>query len=594
MTKVVNISQCDALRSLMREHALDYYWVPGSDQHFNEYVPSCWRRREFLSGFTGSAGDLLVGLEDAWLWTDSRYWLQADAQLAGTGIHVQRLGEADVLSIEETILRLASQPTTRVGVDPHLITIEAQQRLQSGGVTLCLLAQNLVDQVWATRPPMPLSPVREHPQVVAGQSAADKLLQVRQWCRQQGSGFLVVTDLTEIAWLLNCRGQAVPTTPIFLAYVVLGLTEAWVFMHVSQLDADTRLHLSKAGYSVRPYEDFTTVLATLKGSVWLDPRLTSSAVPASLSMEQSRVECVTSPLQLPRARKNSAEQKGMREAHFYDGLAVIRFFAWVSCHWEGLNECSFADKLTAFRQQHDDFTTVSFESICGYAAHGAIVHYQAEPSTAAQIGDDNCVLIDSGGQYRCGGTTDITRVLHFGRPTAQQRSCYTRVLKGHVSISMAVFNAGTTGAQLDSLARQPLQSAGMDYGHGTGHGVGSYLSVHEGPQAISPRNTVVLEPGMILSNEPGVYCEGEFGIRIENVIMVVASDNKSDENEQYCFETLTQVPYARELIDVALLSPREIAWIDEYHERIFDAYSQYLNPNERRWLKQATVPLGVA
>ena len=571
-----------AVREQMRAFDLDYLWVPGTDPHFNEYVPPHWQRRQFVSGFTGSAGDALIGLQHAWVWTDSRYWLQAEQEVGSQEWTLMRSGAAQVPNVFAWLADQDGAP--RVGIDARVVSIRAfsqWQEIDEAG-QLVWLDDNPVDRVWHDRPALSQHCIDVFPLNRAGIATQEKLTDIRARLLEAKCNALVISELSAIAWLLNLRGDLISTTPFFAAYLMITRDDVNVYLDSHVLSTPAREQLAQQAVTIYSYSEFFVHVTQLDGPVWLDPNSTSVAVLQHLKGPLPYLDA--SPLLLPKACKNVAEQAGMREAHRLDGLALIKAFYSLHQRWQDLDEVGVAELLLEQRRQCAQFKGVSFETICGYADHGAVVHYQATPETAHALADDNCVLIDSGGQYDC-GTTDVTRVWHFGSPTGNMRMHYTLVLKGHVAVSMARFAAGTGGDALDQLARAPLAAHGLNYGHGTGHGVGCYLSVHEGPQGLTPLNTLALQPGMVVSNEPGVYFDGAYGIRIENVLLVVEKDG------QLAFETLTRVPYARNLIEVTELTDAERQWVDDYHRQIYQEYSSQLTDNERAWLFDLTRPL---
>lgn len=596
MSVTNNSNALAQLRQHMVDNKVDFYYVPTSDDHNNEYVPAYWQRREWLTGFTGSYGQALVGVEAAYLWTDSRYYLQAAHELDATQFQMMKQIQGVTAPIISWLLDNAKDSI--VAVDPRVISIrEFEQwsdRLQAVGSQLKPIAENFVDHVWGERPSLNLSELYLLPEANAGVSAVEKMSRVRQVMRENQADALVLTMLDEIAWLFNVRANDVPFNPIAISYALVTQDKAMLFTELSRVPENVSKQLEHEGVSLLPYEAFSQVLRTISGSVWVDPATASMWVkgllPAAKSLEK------TSPIVMMKAIKNTVELAGAKEAHRLDALAVVKFLHWLENNWQsGLTEVAAADQLEAFRRENPACKDLSFDTICGFADHGAIVHYRATPDIAHQISDTNLLLVDSGGQY-FEGTTDITRTIHLGDPTIDQKRHYTLVLKGHLALRHAVFPDGVCGEHLNAIARQPIWAQGMDFGHGTGHGVGAYLCVHEGPQRISIGYTgVPLKPGMIVSNEPGLYFDGQYGIRIENLCAITqaysAAESATDHGPFYTLEDLTMVPYARKLIDKAMLSAQEIAWVNDYHQKIFDLLSKDLPQHACAWLKHATQPL---
>ncbi len=610
------------LRDAMREHEVAAYLVPSSDPHQSEYVPAHWARRAWVSGFTGSAGDAVVGLEGGGLWTDGRYHLQARQQLRGTGLRLFPAGEKGVPSIERHLAGTLPRGAA-VGVDPAVVSVtrarQLERALAARGIALKPIGENLVDAVRAAmetdgrsrggsggggRAPAAALSVR-----FAGETAAAKLRRVRRAMRARGADALLVTTLDAIAWLFNLRGADVAYNPVLIAYAVVTLDDAVLHVDRAKVGApQVRSHLRRVA-RVEPYAGVRRTLRALarrKAAVWIDPDTTSLWC-ASL-LKGARPLLAPSPIPRMKARKNEGELAGIRAAHRRDGVAMVRFLAWLegAVPAGGVTEMSAAARLERFRAEGEHFRGLSFPTIAGYAEHGAIIHYAVDQASDVPLRARGLFLLDSGAHY-LDGTTDITRTLLLGgRATAEQRECYTRVLKGHIAIATAHFPAGTPGARLDTLARAALWRSGRDYAHGTGHGVGAYLNVHEGPQSISPRSHAApLEPGNVQSNEPGFYKPGEFGIRIENLVEVVeagagAAGGRSGRRRGsggggsgnfLRFETLTLCPIEKRLIDPALLTPDERAWLDGYHARVRKTLAPALAPDERAWLERACAPL---
>jgi Xaa-Pro aminopeptidase len=577
-----------ALRDLMAQQQIDFYYVPAADAHGNEYVPDCWQRRAWISGFTGSAGDVLVGRQQAYLWTDGRYFLQAEQELDGDCFQLMKQQQG-VAPIHEWLQQQGEG--LRVGVDPQLLTV-AQQRLWSQALAsskseLVSIRDNWIDVLWQDQPALSAAPIACLDLRYTGQLASDKLSALREALKAQAADSLVITKLDAIAWLFNIRGEDIDYNPLVISYAIVTRSDATLFLDLQKVSAEDRHYFVSQGVALAAYNDFQSTLAQLAGSVWIDPRKTSWQTEDALRHAQTVL--APSPITLMKAIKNPVEQAGMREAHRIDGIAMVRFLHWLDGHWQqGVTEMSAAQQLEQYRREDPRCQDLSFTTISGFASNGAIIHYSVTEATSKVIDDSALYLVDSGGQY-FEGTTDVTRTIHLGQPTPAEKRHYTLVLKGHIALRHACFPAGTCGEQVDILARQPLWQAGLDYGHGTGHGVGCYLCVHEGPQMISPRSSQVpLVPGMAVSNEPGVYFPGEYGIRIENVCLIQPVAKAS---RFYTLEDLTMVPYARQLIDLEILNPKEIQQIDDYHQMIWTSLSADLSPEPRKWLEKAINPL---
>ncbi|GAB0489498.1 hypothetical protein MMPV_000717 [Pyropia vietnamensis] len=598
-----------ALRSVLARRDLYAFVIPSADPHNSEAPPPAFCRRAWASGFTGSAGTALVTATDAYLWTDGRYFLQAEAQLSPEWT-LMRAGMPGTPSLADTLASTVP-PGKVVGIDATVQSVDEGRALAaalSGGGggggggggdgdggeevpprRLSYVTSNPVDEVWgAGRPPLPGGPVRVHPARVAGEDVAAKVARMRSVMSERRADALVVCMLDEVAWLLNIRGEDVPHTPTVLSYALLTADDVRFYVQPGKVlpGSDAERHLATSGVSVHAYEAIMEDVAALAAdgkSVWVDAASASVAIyEAAAGVDRANEAAVVtapSPVSAAKAVKNAAELAGMRAAHVRDAVALVRFLTWLAdtvaaAPTEGVRETVAADVLETYRAGVPHFLTPSFETISGSGANGAIIHYSAAGagSTAAVTADD-MYLLDSGGQY-VDGTTDVTRTMHHGTPSAYQRGCFTRVLQGHIALASAVFPPGTTGLMLDALARLPLWRAGLDYRHGTGHGVGAALNVHEGPHSIAPRpaaNGTALAVGMVVSNEPGYYEEGAFGIRIENLVEVVPAETAGSfgGGGYMRFRELTLVPLDRGLIDVALLSDAEVAWVDAYHARVW-------------------------
>ncbi len=589
------------LRAELARRGLQGFLVPRSDEHQGEYVPARAQRLAWLTGFTGSAGAALVLAERAAVFVDGRYTLQVRQQVDTTifsPVHLADTAPADWISEH-------LQPGETLGYDPWLHSESQVKGLRAAaekaGGSLVPCDGNPLDAVWRGQPAPPLAPVRPHDLAYAGQPAAEKRAQVGAEIGLRGAEAAVLTLPDSIAWLLNIRGGDVTHTPFALSFAIQRAdgNTTWFIDH-RKLTAATRQHLGNA-VTVEPPEAFGPALEALgqaAATVTLDPASAPDWVFERLSQSGAKLIPGPDPCLLPKARKNEVEIAGARAAHLRDGAAVTRFLAWLAAEAlsragkDPVTEIEAAERLAGFRRRNDSFRDLSFDTISGAGPNGAIVHYRVEEASNRALGAGELYLVDSGAQYP-DGTTDVTRTLAIGEPTGEMRDRFTRVLKGHIAIATARFPKGTTGTQLDTLARRPLWEAGLDFDHGTGHGVGSYLSVHEGPQRIAKApNPVPLEPGMIVSNEPGYYKEGAYGIRIENLVTVVPlTAPPESEREMLGFETLTLAPIDRALIEPALLDATEIAWLDAYHARVRAALSPELDPETAAWLAAATAPL---
>jgi Xaa-Pro aminopeptidase len=593
-----------ALRAEMRRAGLAAYVVPSTDPHQSEYTPAYWQRRQWLSGFTGSVGDLAITRSEAFLWVDSRYHLQAEEQLAGTPFAVQKLGLPGVPSLYDWLAG-ALKKGDAVGIDPQLVSLHGLEELERAvaraGGTVKLVARNLVDAIWgAERPAPPSSPIDLHPTRFAGESAASKLARVRELMAKDGAEALVVTSLDSVAWLYNVRGRDVDYNPVVVASALVTPDQALLFVDEPKVPALVARALEPL-VEVRPYGALGAELGALgkaRRRVWVDPATATASIGRAL--KGAALHRAPSPIPALKARKNATELRGARAAHLRDGVAMVRFLHWLedAVVEKTVTELSAAAALEGFRAELDRYRGPSFTTISATADHGAIVHYGPTPESDRRLRPRGLYLVDSGGQY-LDGTTDITRTVLLGgagaKATAEQRDRFTRVLKGHIRLALARFPAGVTGQRLDAFARAALWEAGLDYGHGTGHGVGSYLSVHEAPPGVAPARllTAPLEEGHVLSNEPGVYLAGRWGIRTENLMVVVRDAALSRKGGQ-CFlrfETLTLCPIDARLIEPGLLEDRERRWLDDYHATVARALAPHLDRAAAAWLKRATRPL---
>jgi Xaa-Pro aminopeptidase len=587
------------LRKLMKESGLAGYVVPSTDPHQSEYVAEAWRRRAFLSGFDGSAGTCVVTLNKAGLWTDSRYFLQAEQQLAGTGIELQKIGEPGVLEFEDW-LASTLKPTQVVGADPNVFSDEAYQRLEKTlrGNSIVLKAmekQDLVEAIWGeARPELPKTPVRPHPVKYAGKSVQEKLEDICELMAVRNVQAYVISALDELAWLFNLRGSDVAFNPVFVAYAIVKKDKAILFLDLAKVTDEARDALPGA-VALAPYGAFRSHLVALGkegAAVMLDPATTNAKTVSTLLCAGAAIRREPGVIPPMKAAKNAAEIKGMRDCHVRDGIAMVKFFSWLEQALGGprLTELVVADKLQSFRDDGKTFIGMSFGTIAAFGPHGAIVHYAPTPESNIPIKGDNLLLVDSGGQY-CDGTTDITRTVAIGTPTKEQKVAYSLVLRGHLALGSTLFPEGTNGYQLDVIARSELWRGALNYGHGTGHGIGAALCVHEGPFSVSLRkNLTPLKLGYTLSNEPGYYKTGAFGVRIENLVRVVEKV-RNDSGNFLGFEDLTLCPYDRRLILPALLGDEGRKLVNSYHAKVLARLSPHLEGDEKKWLARATKPI---
>jgi len=607
------------LRHLMKKKSVDIYIIPSEDSHSSEYIAPCDARREFISGFSGSAGCAVVTHEKAALATDGRYFNQATKQLDGNWLLLKQ-GLQDVPTWQEWSAE-QSEGGKIVGVDPTVISAPDARKLSEkikrrGGQDLVAIEENLVDIVWGKgRPPRPNEPVKELGQQFAGKDVKTKLEELQKDLEKKKSSGFIVSMLDEIAWLFNLRGNDIPYNPVFFSYAAITPWSATLYINSTKLGSRGKAYLADNGISVRPYEKIFGDAEALSLSLnnvdsgsqpdanmkkFLVSNKTSWALKRSLGGD-AKVEEVRSPIGDAKAVKNEAELEGMRSCHIRDGVALIEYFAWLeeqlTVGKAGIDEVAAADKLEELRSKQKYFAGLSFDTISSTGANAAVIHYKPERGNCSIIDPNAVYLCDSGAQY-LDGTTDTTRTLHFGNPSEMERKAYTLVLKGNIALDVAVFPKGTSGFALDTLARQYLWEEGLDYRHGTGHGVGSYLNVHEGPIGIGTRiqySEVPLAPGNVISNEPGYYEDGLFGIRIENIIMVkeVETKHKFGDKPYLGFEHVTMVPYCRKLIDENLLTREEKQWLNDYHEDIRVKTKDFFEADSvaMKWLERETQPI---
>lgn len=588
-----------ALRAQMTAHHIDIYYIPTDDYHCSEYVGDFFKCRRWISGFTGSAGVVVVTQKEAGLWTDGRYFLQAADQLSGSTIHLYRMGETGVPTVTE-YLAMTLRDGQCLGFDGRTVTAawvdELTRALGGKDVRLCTDV-DLVGEIWTDRPAISCRPVWLLEETYAGKTRADKLCSLRYQLKSEHIDWLVLSTLDDIAWLLNIRGDDVAYNPVVLSYLMVSQNSIRLFVQPDALSVPVRDALAHDGVRCFPYEDITAHLSALTGcTVQLDRRSTSTALVSALSESVTLVDAV-SPTQLSKAVKNPTEIRNIREAHRADGAALVRFLHWLKQNIGRIpiTEISAAECLEQFRKEQRHYLQPSFDPIAAYGSHSAVVHYSATPESNAELRPEGFLLLDTGGQY-LEGTTDVTRTVALGPITDTMRRHYTAVLRGNLNLAAAVFRSGCTGVNLDVLARAPLWELGLDFNHGTGHGVGYLLSCHEGPNSFrwkispNPSDNAVFQEGMVTSDEPGVYLTGQYGIRLEN-LLVCRKSRRTEFAQFLCFEPLTLVPFDRDAIDPSQMTAHELSLLNEYHARVFRELSPRLDENDRLWLEEQTRPI---
>ncbi|CEP01354.1 unnamed protein product (mitochondrion) [Plasmodiophora brassicae] len=596
-----------ALRRVMADQAVAACIVPSEDAHQSEYVAPAAERRRFLSGFTGSAGTAVVTATQALLWTDGRYFDQATNELSSSWT-LMRQGNADVPQIHEWLASNLKRDA-RIAVDPFVTSLSVFRTLTGAGLAeITPITPNLVDTVWDDKPDAPADPVFTHPREYSGESTQDKLAAVRQRLEEKGAFAFVVCALDEVAWLLNLRGSDIAFNPVFFSYAIVTMEDVLLFIDSNKLSTDVADYLSGLSVQVLPYDAIVTELSRLPvpegKKIWIDPLQCSLAL--FNAIRKTPILELQSPVCELKAIKNDVELEGFRQCHIRDGAAVCQFLCWLEAQVKAgapIDEISAADKLEAFRKRRRLFKGLSFSTIPGSGPNGAIIHYHPTAQTKRPVTSNEMFLLDSGGQY-LDGTTDVTRTVHFGEPTQHEVDCFTRVLIGHIRLAMATFPGGTTGHQLDCLARTSLWSVGLNFNHGTGHGVGSFLNVHEGPHGISHllrRIAVATSPlkaGMTVTNEPGYYETGRFGIRTESVMLVRPQKTQHEFGSAgwLGFETVTMVPLQASLMNLDLMSDAEIEWVDNYHAECLEKLAPELGDDRDTlaWLHKACRPLRLA
>ncbi|MDY6119400.1 MAG: aminopeptidase P family protein [Sodaliphilus sp.] len=578
----------EALRDLMRSKHIDAVIIPGTDPHQSEYPSEHWKFRDYVSGFTGSNGTAVVTLDDAGLWTDSRYFLQAAEQLEGSGFTLRKENIPGEPTVLEWLGEVLDEDAV-VGVDGRLFSLIEANRIEM------FCAQNgfmfapdfrAAEAIWTDRPARPMNPAFVHDEALAGEDVDSKISRVVDALDAADADGLLITALDEIAWLLNLRGSDVDYTPVVIAFAYVSEDERVLFIDSEKVTSEVKDHLKKYGVKIKDYDDIEKFLGKISSTatVMVDPNRVSDALGQAMICNKTYM---ASPVIALKGVKNECQIAGFRQAMLYDGAAMVRMMMWLEQNVaNGITEMDVDRRLQQERAAYASNRGDSFHMIAGYKDHGAIVHYEATDESAYTLAPEGLLLIDTGGQY-LEGTTDITRTISLGNPTAAEKHDYTLILKGHLALARAVFPKGTMGVQLDVLARGPLWNEGMTYLHGTGHGVGHFLGCHEGPQSIRMEaNPTPLELGMVTSNEPGIYKTGEYGIRTENLLLCVPACSNEEWGEFYKFESLTLFPYDTTLMDMDMLSREEVKQINDYHAMVCERLRPLLNADEAQWLEQ--------
>ena len=592
MTKNPTLERVKALRQIMNERQISAFIIPGTDPHLSEYSADHWKARGWISGFNGSAGTAVVTEKQAGLWTDSRYFLQAGIQLEGSDFILFKDGLPETPSIQKWLVDTLPSGSV-IGIDGSMFSYSEAQQLKHyfEDKEFSLISDfTPFEKIWDDRPSIPNDPIFVYPEKYSGESTESKISRILNKIKAEGANAILLAALDEIAWFLNIRGTDVPCNPVGICFSYISEKERILFVNAQKINKDTAEYLQENNIKIAQYEKIYDFLKNLSGSetIFIDPRKINYSLVNAISSGQ-KIIFGNSPITWEKSLKNKTEIAGFKDAMIRDGVALVHFFRWLESHVKDGNvtEITISEKLREYRSQQALYVGESFSTIAGFNAHGAFVHYCASPETNATLKPEGFLLIDSGAQY-LDGTTDITRTIALGKLSAKQKRDFTLVLKGHIGIATCRFPQGTRGAQIDILARRFLWNEGQNYLHGTGHGIGHFLNVHEGPQNIRlEENPTPLTPGMVTSNEPGVYIAGEYGIRTENLTLVV-EDRDTDFGKFYKFETLTLFPIDKNAIDKTLLTKEEIEWLDNYHQTVFEKLSPALDSEAKEWLKKAT------
>lgn len=585
----------ESLREVMRRERLSAFIFPSTDAHQSEYVADHWQGRTWISGFNGSAGTAVVTMKSAALWTDSRYFLAAEEQLKGTEFQLMKLKIEGTPTISEWLAQELQGENAEVGLDGMVNSYHETMGLiadlrKSGGITVRTNLDPL-RLIWTDRPAIPANPVEIQPMEFAGESVASKISRIRTALRQRHADGMLISALDDIAWTLNLRGTDVHCVPVFVSYLLISSQQVSLYVDSAKINDEVKAYLTENGISLYPYNKVAEGLERYSEyNILLDGDETSYFLWKTVKCKE--IIAGNSPVPAMKAQKNDREIAGFRQAMLRDGVAMVKFLRWLKPAVEagGQTEISIDRKLTSLRAEQHHFRDISFDTIAGYQAHGAIVHYEATPETDVALKPEGLILIDSGAQYQ-DGTTDITRTIALGPVTEEMKHVYTLVLKGHIQLELAKFPDGASGTQLDALARECMWREGYNYLHGTGHGVGAYLSVHEGPHQIRMEwKPTPLRAGMTVTDEPGLYLSGKFGVRIENTLLI--KDYQTTEFGKFLqMESLTLCPIDLTPVDFSMLQPEEIEWLDTYHRDVFEKLSPYLEGEDLEWLREATRPV---
>ena len=585
------MSNLNNLREVMKKENVDYYIIPSGDSHQSEYVPEYYKGRAYVSGFTGSAGTLLVGIEESYLWTDGRYFIQAEKELNGSGIKLMKMNIPGYPSLIEWIKNNVKEGKTLAFDGSTISTNEYKnyQELSKKNGFNIKMDRDLLNEIWSNRPELSKEKIFIHDTKYCGRCTSEKLQEVRDEMKKLEGENYVIASLDDIAWLFNIRGNDIAYNPVALAYALISDKKAVLYINEEKVTNDDKRTLEAQGVTLKSYNDIYEDIKNVTESIIIDGAKVNGKLYSLISEDVKIIENLNITTSL-KAVKNEVEIKNMEVSQVRDGVAMVKFIKWLKENVGKINvtEISASDKLEEIRAKGENFKGLSFNTIAGYKDHAAMMHYSATEESQYELNSEGMLLIDSGAQY-LDGTTDITRTFILGSITEEVKRDFTLVLKSHIALATTIFLKGTNGCNLDAIARRPLWRYGMDYKCGTGHGVGFFLNVHEGPQGIRPfGNTIALEPGMILTNEPGVYKENKHGIRTENTLLVTKAFKNDEMGEFYKFDTISYCPIDLEGVDVSLLDEEEREWLNNYHRTVYEKLSPYLNEEEKKFLEKET------